>query len=616
MLARSFPRNGRGFVLPFAAIALAATSVASPRPQFSPQEYGLGSAYPVDVAVGYNGRHAGVRSAFPSSGPSAPNANGVTFWDLTSATAPSGSTSNFSLPGEPVDVALVGFGFQPSDCIEMTNNQAVTIGSGFSAFASGSHDQTYIDLFTRNVTTGVWSHSATHTVGPTTTTVMPWEQAGHANDLAITRDGDFAIINDTNYIHRLEMATGTLLSINIGYNWGPFPGTPGLSDNLCTPNSAVDSIALTNETAVITTSRLEPAGVIVTWVYLVDIANWTILLEQRIAPTTIVAEAAFRPHDVAITPDQTLAVVVSNRMVSLFDLVNNTWLATDYSGWASREYQRQVDSVEVTNDRAVILSDDLVAGVRRWAIDVYAISATATTPLQTLQKYLDPAGQNEPNSLSHDLAITRDGKRALVRTSFDNIYITDLVTPPTQLALPSLPSPNNSNAHEYLNYTFIGNYTAFSSDSVVIVDDGDTQIAVTIGAAVPLFGTLTGYVDFIDLGAATPSVVWKAIAPTGAEGSLPLDLEATRDRAELVVRTSNPFVDPSLSSGNDVNFFSTSAPFTLQQGYGGTGFVMGLDSLAVGTSGGGTSSARKRIVSVSESSLTVPDGRVHLVDRP
>lgn len=616
MLACSFSRFTRGSSFVFCVgAAFSAPSFATPTPQFGPQEYGLGASFPVDTAVSYNGRRAGVRSAYAAGGVSAPIANGVCFWDLTSATAPAGPVSAFSVRGEPVDVIAVGFGYQPSDAIEMTNNQAVTIGSGYSAFSSGPQDQTYIDLFVRNVTTGVWGHTSSAIVGATTAAVNPWEEAGHVNDLAITRDGDFAIINDTNFLHRLDMTTGTLVSINIGYDWGPFPLTPGVADNLCTPNSAVDSIALTNETAVMTTSRLEPAGVIVTWVYLVDIATWTVLLETRIAPPVLaLPEAAFRPHDVEITPDQTLAVVVSNRLVSLFDLVNNVWLATDYSAYASREYQRQVDSVEVTNDRAVVLSDDLSTGVRRWAVDVYAISATAATPLATIQKYVDPSGLEEPESLSHDLAVTADGKRAVVRTSFENILIPDLVTPPAQAALPPLPSPNGSNAHEYLNYFAPANYTAFSSDSVVIFEVGNTQIAATIGAAQPTPGAVTGYVDFIDIGATTPSVVQQTIAPVGTIGSLPLDLAATRDRTELVVRTSNPFVDPLLTSGSDVNFFSTSAPYALLQGYGGTGFVMGLDSLAVGTTGAGAG-ARKRVVSVSEDP-TIPDGRVHLVDRP
>ncbi len=585
-------------------------------------EVSLGAPFPVDSGVSYNGRRGVIRSGITTGLPSVSNAGAITVWDLTTGSAGSAPTSTaFAARGETPDPYLFGNQWQPSDCVAIANVFAVTTGSGsFDGTAfGGEHDQTYIEALD-NINSATPSINQSHLIGRTSSSTPDWELAGHVNDIEITREGDFAIVNDRNWIHRIQLDDGARVSINIGYDWGP-SATPGDPANLCTPNGAVDSVAVIADRAVVTTSRLEFGIIPVTWVYLVQIDPFQIVLEQRVAPA-VLPEAPLGPHDVAVSLSNDIAVVTSNRMVSFFDLSNDTYLGMYYRPQLTRSYQIQVDSVEITENYAVVLSDNVSGTSAQWHIDVFDLTAITPGAPSAVVQYSGDLGLESANR-THDLAINKERTRAVIRTSFDNFAL-PLPIPggsfPT--ALTPLNSGVGSDAHLFRQYSSSGPYEVFSSDSVVVQPEvSGAQVASTIGATLDFStGRYVAHVDFIDfsvnpLAAAAQSMFAPGGGPTDF-GAIPLDLELTRDRMELVVRSAAPWVDATPNAaavaGDDLAFFSLSTQSQLPS-HGGSGYPAALDCVSVGASAG--TSPRKRVLSVSEDPINNV-GLAHIVDRP
>jgi hypothetical protein len=592
---------------------------AAGAPQWTtPAQLSIGDVYPVDTELSHNGRRAAVRSGRTTGSSSLPVANALTIWDLTAAATPTGPLGAFTLRGEALSVAVGGY--KPSDQLAMTNTRCLAIGSGISSFVtSGPHDQTYVDLI--NIT-GFGATSITSQVlGRTSASVAANQFAGYTNDAEITRDGAWGVVNADNYFFVIDVGNGTIKAVNIGdAPYGPAPTTPGSPLNLCTPNGAVDSVAVTNECAVITTSR-SSGGVIDPWVYIYDFGSGNVVLEQQLLPSDPTTELDFGPHDLAITPDGTMAVVTGDHIVALFDLTTFSLLSLHYDPLANRAYQVQVDSVEVTNEHAVVIADEFTApsGPLLWQIDIFNLSRTVPPFLTVARSYKDSSSPTEPTR-THDLALVPpDDTRAIVRTSFTNVIVS--LTAPGPLPIANLVSPGGSNAHAYIGYNVATSGRGVSSDSVAVSYDvaSGRVVAVTLGATEPAPSAFQGHVDFIDL-TATISLSQQVIASgigTGSFGSMPLDLAISRDRSEVAVRCSDDHVSSPLASGADVTVFPLTPPFVPPVGsiyqYGGRGFVNGIDSELIGTSGQAT--PRKRLISTSDD-VVGSTGLVHLVDRP
>lgn len=600
-----------------AALFVQISRPASALPQWG-HEVSLGAPFPVDSGVTYNGRRGVVRCGITTGLPSTSITGAINVWDLTTGSSGSAPTSaSFAARGETPDPYLLGNLWQPSDCVASANIYAVTTGSGsfIGTALGGEHDQTYIEALI-NINTSTPSIVTSHLIGRTSSSTPDWELAGHVNDVEITREGDFAIVNDRNWIHRIKLSDGTRTSINIGYDWGP-SSTPGDPTNLCTPNGAVDSIAVIADRAVVTTSRLEFSIIPVTWVYLVQIDPFQIVLEQRVAPATL-PEAPLGPHDVAVSLSNDIAVVTSNLMVSFFDLSNDTYLGMYYRPQLTRSYQVQVDSVEITEDYAVVLSDDDSGASLQWHIDVFDLTALSAPPAPVVDYFGDTTSES-PNR-THDLAINKERTRAVVRTSFDNFVIPLGGTFPGSLT--PLNSGVGSDAHRYELYSQMGPYQVFSSDSVVVQPElSGAQVAATIGATLDAStGRYVAHVDFIDFSIAPFAANAQSILAPGTgqldHGALPLDLDLTRDRSEVVIRSAAPFVDATPNaaavSGGDLVVFDLSTQSSVQS-HGGSGYPASVDCVSVG--GDASSPQRKRVLSVSEDPINNV-GLVHLVDRP
>ncbi|MDP1794568.1 MAG: hypothetical protein Q8K63_10585 [Acidimicrobiales bacterium] len=591
---------------------LAATPVSA-APQIV-QEYPAQTEYtiqslPVDVALTPNGRRAAVRSANPAT-----NTDGITFFDLSLSPLPAGPIASFPAGGYGTSMATAPT-YMPSDRIALTNTRGVAIGSG--SLVAGTMCQTYIDVFDASATPGLIQ---SHVFGGLDTQ-LPWEMAGYAHDVEITPDGSYGIVNSANWIHIVDVGNGNVTAINIGGpgfgpNGGPYP---------CNPDQAVDSVAVTNDFAVVTTARYQSVPSTtglrwVAWVYIVDLNRKSVVLEHQMLPppgTPVGVNATLRPHDLAITRDGRLAVVTCDRMIGLFELSSQTCVATHYDAHSARGYQLQVDSVEVTNNRAVIIADRMYwpppGGVPFWQVEVWGIDAT--TGLTQLASYVDQSWPNGTISRAHDLAIAPGDTKAVVRTSRDNVIINDLVNPPAAPVV--LQSPNSSNAYMFQGYPAP---TVFSSDSVVIgpLVNG-AQIAVTIGGGPIGGGLLGGFADFIDLAPSQPTLSQVAIVsyePTPTIGCVPVDLSLSRDSSHVVIRSADKYADVSAgvpsSPGADVVFMPLTAVSSIDASFGGSGTVLALDSIVVGTDVGGLY-GRTRAVSVSQDPNT-NTGRVHIVD--
>jgi hypothetical protein len=594
----------RLFVPSLAALSVVMAPGASPAAQTQWGEFSVGSGsslgtYPLDCGTSNDHRRGGVRFANPSS-----NATVVELWDLTGTTLPTSSLAAFGgtigsltlKSGEQVDLSTGLFNYRPSDAIELTNDWCVSIGTG----GTGAIDETYIEVIGDIGSTSpifVDQFQITPVSGSYDTT-----RAGFAHDLAITRDAKWAVVNSENWIHLVALDsttwTATRTSLNIG----------GGSAGPCNPNSAVDSVAVTNERAVVTTWRWNPAfNTYTTWVYIVDLTPTSgpvVVLEHDLAPPREwepTGDDHDFPHDVAITPTRDgggrTAVVTTNHATAFYDLTTNSFLDSDFDVEFTRAYQVQVDSVEVTGKNAVVIADRTTSGTPKyWAVKIYDLtSSTIALPIA----YYSDTSTPEGGSRAHDLAIDWDSDRGLVRTSYTNVVLTSLSSPPTSPL--DLPSPNGSDAYRYETYASSTGRPVFSSDSTVLgTEDDGVLYGVTIGARVGSSGFI-GTVDIINLLASSPSVTQVDILPDTSEenaGCVPLDLAISFDQASVVVRSTDP-VTQSAPTGDGPDYEKIPLAGGASTRFGGSGTVFGLDSLA--TPGlFGYVRTNRRILSISQ----------------
>ncbi len=207
-----------------------------------------------------------------------------------------------------------------------------------------------------------------------------------------------------------------------------------------------------------------------------------------------------------------------------------------------------------------------------------------------------------------------------MRTSFENVVVTSLIAPPlTATIIPSSTptSPIPSDAYAYEGFKSQTQKDVFSSDSVAIARPltGGGLLAATIGGRQDtLTGLYHGYVDVIDLGATPPFLIKQTRIdsnPMAEYGCVPLDLGVSHDQTEVVVRSADPYVDAPLAIGADLVRIHLSAATGFVAQYGGQGYCMGQDSLAIQTTG--DINTTKRMMSISQDPTPSVDlGYVHI----
>ena len=541
-------------------------------------EFTLGSGaslgtYPADCATTLNNNRAAVRYANPAS-----NATVLSVWQLTGTGLPLASLATFGgtiggvtlKSGQQTDLSAPILGYWPSDRIELTNSMGVSIGSGVSGLGGTAQDETYIELF--DVSTNPPGFKNQFVITPS---VANWtyDRAGYANDVAITRDGDWAIINSDNWIHALNLNSGALTGFNIG------------ASQPCTPNQAVDSVAVINEVAIVTTARMNTTfGTFTTWVYLVDLTvnPPVIVLQDEITPPTTWIpgpDDSDRPHDVEIlaAPDGTelYGLVTTTHGVALYDLIAFTPLPNvqpnvhlfDATDW--RQYQWQVDSIGadsgVYSRYAVVIADNGASPTAPLNGKVQVLLA-GSGGLSVLQAgtWIAPVAGNR----AHDVAFDATSFRAIVRTSLDNVFFPNIALSATPTVRAS---PSGSNAHGYKLFAQqTGPNEIFSSDSAVLSPEGK---AVTIGAYQDASFLWHGTVDIIDLTVPNPTVAQVDIAPDPLDftwGNVPVDLSIGFNHSEVAVRCVAPYYSATSTAESDLAYISLTSPYGFNMWYGAT----------------------------------------------
>jgi hypothetical protein len=337
------------------------------------------------------------------------------------------------------------------------------------------------------------------------------------NDVAITPNGLFAVVRGGTTIPGspggqfvFDLSNGALLAQS--------SGAPPLYDYFGQIDYSydTDSVAVTDQSGVVLSilgqTSANPKTRVTFW-RLTQTGGPAIVLETGGSVPDIFGA----PHDVAITPDGTHAVVRTEYAVVAYLLTG----AVPSQLWALRPFQgpgpfedAALDSVEVTNTRVVTISKvtnpllpqgaqvDVIdfAGVQRW--------------------------DRMPGS-PHDLAITPDGTRAVVRTT-EGVFLYDIATLAGQQVHPigSALVPSSTEGYQE------------GFDSVAAND----RIAVTLTHTANLEDTDVSFWDI-----AHGSLV--LLARRHISGSRPIDLVITPDERKVVVSGTSSIDVFHLSTG-------------------------------------------------------------------
>ncbi len=493
----------------------------------------------------------------------------------------------------------------PSDMIALTNTRAFVIGSrdAYPPFGPLLHESTQVDVIDLRVSPPQCIES--HFLNLSITQGV---SAGEANDIAITPNGDLAVLSHRNWIHVFDTATG---DIKAQINTFMAIGTNS-------PDECVDSVEVTNDRAIVIVDRQHQSNPVrvSTWAFVVDLTLTPPALTPGSPVLVGTLDGLFEAHDVKITPDGTLAVVTSDHAVGLIDMITGGFPtanpADSYAVFSDhfRTYREQVDSVEVTNDRAVVIGNrmNLTQGTENWVVQVFELDPNSVPALRLLQQYDDPVVPPPHINRPHDLEINSDGTKAVIKTSRENLVITDLQNPtPTTLWV----SPSNGDPYS----GFLPSGDVFVSDSVVIGeafvedvlygsgDSGLRQYAITIGS--DYAANRRGWIDVIDIAFNPPQV--RASFPLSSPPMVdrdvfPADLQLAKDGLGVFVRSTAGPNDPVLGNTTDLTYARFS-PLGIVSSWGGSGTMFGVDSLEVG---------RNRAFSIGDDSFP-PAGHVHMV---
>jgi hypothetical protein len=386
-----------------------------------------------------------------------------------------------------------------------------------------------------------------------------WEKsnASFVNDVALSPDGRYAVVNHKGWIHVFEIDGTTI------------PDPVEISTQGGDPSFQKDSVVMTQSTApqspvkcVVVTNR--KVGIKNrTWVYVLDLSGAAMLdaTLQLNAPGPFEEPEDNPPHDVQLSPDETFAVVSAGGVVALIDLsVSPAVVRGEYVDTsAARQYDLQADSLVVTNTQAVTLA--ATGGQSAWKADVFDVSSTALT-----WKY-GANGSTQP----HDIDRSVDGQTVVLRTLADIVVIDDIHLAAGSITTTPLSSPS-------------GRLSTFDTtfDSVVVsrawvkpVPDGmpgggPRHYAAAIGRET-VQGVPGTRVDIVDLTLAAPAIVHSELIVdvNYSGGAWPSSIQLRPGGQSFAVRCNaaphdidpdNPPSGYDPATGEDVWFFTLHDP--------------------------------------------------------
>jgi hypothetical protein len=323
---------------------------------------------------------------------------------------------------------------------------------------------------------------------------------GFVNDVEINEALGFAVVNHKNEARVVDLLNPTTFNVGL-----PLVNDP--VEDFADPTYQRNSVAVTRSTeptashrAVVSTClrRLnDPLALPVFQVSVLDLTATGATEVLRYSPPAL---AAHEPFDLALSPNDQLAVVVADDAVALFDLtaVPPAHRGTDITtNGVVRDYANLTDALVVTDTYAVTLG--AINGGADWQADVYAISSTGLTKVHTL------TGVGQP----HDIDRSSDGRVVVLRTTQHVVVIKNPLASP--LARWDIPSPSNA-------LTRAGNGLQY--DSIVVSrkwgegPSGGPQVVRQYAVVLardpnPANGALpdTARVDVIDLVSTPPALV-------------------------------------------------------------------------------------------------------------
>lgn len=438
-----------------------------------------------------------------------------------------------------------------SDLVAVNSQRAVLIGQNHFNAIKTSHVNV-LDL------TDVYG------AGPMCLPGGNWSKtsAGHVNDVALTPDGRYAVVNHKGWI---SVFTVDGASVPAPVEFDTQGGVPSFQKN---------SIAMTQSRGandpikcVVVTDRAS-GGVSRTWAYVLDLTTSSPQLLGSVQINAANLGHDNPPHDVRLTPDERAAVISGGGVVAMIGTTPDSQtglipvLGEHVDQDALRQFDYLADSLVVTDTQIVALAADM--DLQHWKADVIDISTTAPTSF-TWKMTESGTGQ------AHDLARSNDGLTVVLRTTASIVVIDKI-----NLSAPSMVTttiPSSSGRLSTFEPTF---------DSVVVsrawveplpypqTGNASFHYAVAIGhdvsQAIP--GTR---VEIVDLGTSPPAIVHtEVIRDTGwPDGALPSSVQLRQGGQGFAVRCNaaphnidpdSPPVGYDPASGEDIWFFTLLTP--------------------------------------------------------
>jgi hypothetical protein len=432
-----------------------------------------------------------------------------------------------------------------SDLVAVNSQRAVLIGQKHWAGAN----TTYVDVV-----------DLTEVYGAGAKCLRNWEKtnAGFVNDVALSPDGRFAVVNHRGWISVFQI-DGSSVPDPIEFD------TQGGD-----PSFQKDSVVMTQSTGpqspikcVVVTNR-KVGNKNRTWVYVLDLSTGTPMSDGILeinSPQPPQDPEDNPPHDVMLSPDETFAVVSAGGVVALVDLtVSPAVIRGEYvDSTAVRQYDLLADSLVLTNSQAVTLAS--TGGQTAWKADVFDVSAAGLTWKDGV------TGAGQP----HDLDRAVDGQTVVLRTREHIVVLDDIHLGQSSIVKTFIPSP--SGRLSTFDATF--DSVIVSRAWVKIVPNGapgggPRHHAAAIGRETVL-GIAGTRVDIVDLTLASPDIVHsELILDTNyAGGAWPSSIRLRPGGQGFAVRCNaephdidpdNPPSGYNSATGEDVWFFTLHDP--------------------------------------------------------
>lgn len=402
----------------------------------------------------------------------------------------------FNFPVAPIDKRCTPSALtEPDgagDLVSASDARAVLIGERIWTGGPQAGEYTFVNVV-----------DLTQVYGAGPACMLEWSKtdAGHVSDVAVTPDGRFAVVNHKGWISVFQI-DGTSI-----------PAPAEFSTSGAIPTRQRNSLAMTRNALMgmpmkcVAVTAQQVAGKRRTWAYVLELSGGVPVLEAALEINQAWPEDDNPPHDVRLTPDETMAVVCADGVVALIDLtagpsaVWGEWRDLD----AERVYENLADSLVVTNTQAVTLASERGNPSGQWQADVFDIAPGHSGGLVLKRSEIGPGAP-------HDIERSFDGQTVVVRSQQHVVFLDDIDRDANEIGRFDHASPSDP-----LSVTFGLNHESVIVSRPWVVPvlqgqpgDGKRHFAATLGHDAGQAVDATR-VEIFDL---TPLTLTQAQAPT------------------------------------------------------------------------------------------------------